>query len=139
MFPDYRNKIDKVVKLYNRKYNFTELDRIKPFKAGLVEGRNVRQSLQNLINGYAMDAWHKNYNPSYVGRIVVVDTPERPIESYRIGDVVAIGGTDDVAKYAIGRIQAIDLGMYDAELTLSRVLINSERRLKALEIDNKNN
>ena len=139
LFPRFRNKLDKQRILTNRRYNFREIDRIKPFPAGIFQGENPRQSLQNLINGYANDQYFKEANPAYAGRLTVVDTDERKIEDYRLGDVVAIVGSDDVMRYAIARISAISLGFHTAELTLSRVLINTERRLKALEIDNKNN
>ena len=137
--PQYRGKSRQLHPLWNRLTQFTEIDGIKPLPPGLIGGRNARGSLEDLIQGYADDNYLKHINPSYTGRLVVVDSDERKIEDYKEGDVIAVAGTDDVMKFVVGRIVAIDLDFITAELTISRVLINTERRLKAIEIDNKNN
>ena len=75
----------------------------------------------------------QDWTPVFTGNVSVVDRPERPIDSYQLGDQVAFTGFGSVIDYAIARITGISRNAYGATLNLTFVLPTPNRRLLSLE------
>ena len=78
------------------------------------------------------------WTPQYTGTITVVDTDERPLDSYKLGDQVAFTGFNSALDHVVARIVGISRTPFNATLSLSFVLPTANRRLTEIEADNRN-
>ena len=96
--------------------------------------RRMEQEMSLRRNRTAEERW----TPRYTGSISVVGTDERPLYSYKVGQQVGFAGFNSVLDDVVAQIVAITYTPFTANISLSFVLPNVNRRLKRIENDRRN-
>ena len=78
----------------------------------------------------------QSWTPQYTGSVVVVDTADRPLDSYKLGDQITFAGFNSVLDNVVARIVGISRTPHNATLNLSFVLPTINRRLQEVEGQN---
>ncbi len=116
---------------YALRTNFIHYDADSELHTAQISALQSRMALTR--NRIAEQTWR----PQYTGTITVVNTDGKTLGSYQIGDQIGFEGFNSMLDYAVGQVVAITRTPYEANLAMSFVLPTTNRRLKAIENDDR--
>ena len=102
------------------------------------ESQTDRDLLSTLLNAEAYAPFLDKNEVVYAGTVVVVDSANRKLEQYKLGDLIGFTGSGQILDRPIVQIAAIERKYHSLRMSLSYVLPNYDRELSAIQTDLRN-